>query len=631
MSQIQATTALMKNQKAAQALADQSQFQALQTADGCALFLGIGSTDVLFVMREQASTTAGWVPLDMTSGIGALLPGRTVKAKSFAASQDRASGDIVLAQIVNTAEDGQDHLFVATGLSHDPAASWLDVATPPTWTALPYDDSAHPTAALNLGFIKLASYQDTTAVPSLVAGVVQSQTGYIVNYLVNLSPADSEQAWNVYPTNESFDTLYGLEIGRSANASYWGLYELYTLSDETSLTFTPSRTAYGSGSPVTTKLSPPAGASAIATTPADTTGHTNLYVAAGGAIWLFPPAQQNHYGEPVQIISSSLIAGVDTLQVCISDSQAVLWARTGSGTVLCARCPADQQASATSWSTPVPIALNAEQVASMLDLTTQSSTLFVHSSGQTLQKLTQDPVTTLWRELTILLPALSPNDVYETYTHTAHVQLVDSNGLATSQTTLNITASSPVTVYINDVYSRLSDTAPLQVVTTQSGTVTIVQETQDLGGVSYNLIQDDGTTVIVNPAADLLGKLAKVQAGKDLDGTVTDELGVVTSIVPCAVTPAQKDAVATTVSQFVSYANSLPTDGSLAATARLHTAETALRSTPSASFGLSFANNDIQAITDAGDLTRRWRPCAAISSTGSSKRPKRSISSWFRL
>jgi hypothetical protein len=205
---------------------------------------------------------------------------------------------------------------------------------------------------------------------------------------------------------------------------------------------------YGQGPVVVTSLTPPAGASAIATLAADSEGHTNLYVAGDGAISLFVPAQQSNTGSPVAIISNSLISGVDFLEVNVVGQQVTLWARNASGILFYSRCATDQQTTPSAWSAPIPIAENAEQVASLLNVQTQSRAVFVHSSGQSLIKLTQDPVTTQWWSQSLLLPTLDVNDVFECYTFTTQINVVDENNLPLANATLSATATSPVNLYV---------------------------------------------------------------------------------------------------------------------------------------------------------------------------------------
>jgi hypothetical protein len=598
----QVSTELMKNQKAAQVLSDQSEFDALQTSDGNALFFGISDTAILYVTQEQQSVTTGWTPVDLTTELSALLPGLTVSAKTFAVSQSASTGEIVVAQVVHTAEDDQDHLFVLGGLSYAPGAAWLASSENRTWVPRAYDDTANPLDPVALSYVRLESSQDTQLVPYLVAGVVARQTSYVSNYLVSLDPGVTTGVWQQYVTAENYTQLLGMAMGMPQSSLVFGLYELYTLSGNTSLTFTPSGSLYGPGPVVVTKLDPPSGASAIAVLPVDAEGHTNLYVAAEGSIHLFVPAQQTNTGTSVAVITDALVTGVDLVEVNVVGDLVTLWARNGDGTVFYSRCTVEGQADPAAWSAPIPIGQGADQVASSLNLVTGASSLFLHTSGENLQQLTQDPVTTQWSSRPLLLPPLATDDVYEAYTFTTHVNVLDASSMAAAASPVTITATSPVAVYLNDVYTTLTDATPLTVAATDVGTVTIVQQTETLGAVCYALVADDGTTATINPMSGPLATLSGVTTGSDLDVTVTDELGNTAPLVPAAVTPAQQDAVAQCVQQFAQVAQSLPSDGSVSgATAYRPAAPTELGG--GGAFGLSFADADVQFITEVGDVT----------------------------
>ena len=73
----------------------------------------------------------------------------------------------------------------------------------------------------------------------------------------------------------------------------------------------------------------------------------------------------------------------------------------------------------------------------------------------------------------VLLPALSIDDVCEFYTYTTRVAVVDENQLPLVGQQFTITSASPCGVYIEDVYM--------------------------LGAICFNLAQGDGLLVNVNP------------------------------------------------------------------------------------------------------------------------------------
>ena len=133
-----------------------------------------------------------------------------------------------------------------------------------------------------------------------------------------------------------------------------------------------------------------------------------------------------------------------------------------------------------------------------------------------------------------------------------------------STTGFALTSSSPCSVYIDNVYVKLSPTIPLQLTADMQGTLTIVQQTRSLGAVCYNLVQGDGSTLSVNPMSIPLGRMGNVQTGADLQvQQIPDEHGNTTSLVPAGIPPSNVDAVAHGIHQFVQASATLPQNGSL--------------------------------------------------------------------
>lgn len=604
MYKLQISTELMKNQKAAQALSVQSRFDALQTADGRALFFSVGDDNLFYLSAEQEGAQTGWSPVNLTADLGASFPGQTVTAKTFAASQDSQSGNILIAQAAHVAEENADHLYLLTGLPDATGAAWLSSASARPWLARPYDDETRPLAALDIAYVNVTPHQNQTRAPYVVVGLRDPQTSFIQNYLVNTDPAVTSGVWKQHQTAENYDQLLGMSVGRLGNLFSSGLYELYTLGGETALTFTPFVGLFNAP-PVPTSLTPPAGASSIATLPVDPAGHTNLYVAGAGAIYLFTPADQSGSAAGAQIVANDLINGVKDLQAHVFGGQVVLWGHNNQGQVFYTRCPLAAQGDPASWSCPVPIEQGVVQMASVLNRQTQANELYVHTGRQQVVRLTQDPATTEWRSQGILLPSLNPDDVIEFYTYTTHVSVTDENNLPLPNTAFNLTTTAGArTVYLNNSYVTLSTDAPVEAQSDATGVVTLVQETATLGASCYNLVQGDGTTVNVNPMSAVLTKMKGVQSGTDLSNIkVKDEQGQSSPLVnTCAtpqqsgcVTPAQCDATASGIGQFVQISSTLPQDGSVKHTAA---ALAACRRTfdPATDqvWGMSFAGGDVR-------------------------------------
>lgn len=586
-------TTLMKNQKAAQVLSDQSQFSVLQTSLGQSLFFSIGDDSILYLSAEQDNVKTGWTPVDLTTELATQFQGKTVAAKLFAVAQDSASGAIAIAQVVHVAEDGADFLFAMTGLSNAPDAAWIASATDRSWIARPYDDATLPVAAPDIGYIHLA-----TRGP-MVVGLKNQATGYFQNYKVQLDPTVTQGVWQAYMTAEDFDQPPSMVLGKPKAAMFGGVYQLASLAGEQSLTFTPLKARFQT--PTVTAFAVPSGASAIATLQVDSSGDTDLFIAGDQAILMLSAAAQTNFAQAATIISDPMISGVTDLKVHASDDWVILWGRSsGQGQVFYTRCPAGQQADPSAWSVPVSIQATSVQVASMLDGASGGNLLYVHLEGNELLQLKQDPVTTQWRTRSILLPHLAYTDMVERYTYTTHITVLDANNLAIGGQGFSITSTSPCAVYVNDLYTTLSNTDALTLTADAAGTVSIVQETQSLGAVCYNLVAGDGSTVNINPMQSSLAVMQGIKSGADLSAvTVTDEQGNQAPLVPSSVSDDDKDNAAKAIGQLVAAGAVLPVDGSVAPTPS--SARRAAGGHAGPSWGLSFTDGRLRYIEAGPD------------------------------
>ena len=134
-----------------------------------------------------------------------------------------------------------------------------------------------------------------------------------------------------------------------------------------------------------------------------------------------------------------------------------------------------------------------------------------------------------------------------------------------------VTSTSPVSVYLNDVYHRLSHDQPVQVQTDTTGVLTIVQETQAVAGVSYELqLTTTGEAVAINPLTNAMTRLSAIQDGPSLDAvTVPNGDGTCSKLLPASVTDDQKAAVASSIQRLATIGAQLasPAPGSSLPTA----------------------------------------------------------------
>lgn len=185
-------------------------------------------------------------------------------------------------------------------------------------------------------------------------------------------------------------------------------------------------------------------------------------------------------------------------------------------------------------------------------------------------QLTQDPVTGVWNQSNITLPATDVNNIikYNSFITQAWVNSVVPTDL--KQTKLSVLTTSPIGVLINDFYYSLHLTIPVLLDLTQAQSFSIVQSSTNTLAIRYqlDLLQNKTKlldTVKVDPAAKLKLKLASIQSRSDLDNAKIKRADrSVVSLVPSEISSEDRGAVAATLKQFSEVTAKLPDDGSRA-------------------------------------------------------------------
>jgi hypothetical protein len=246
-------------------------------------------------------------------------------------------------------------------------------------------------------------------------------------------------------------------------------------------------------------------------------------------------------------------------------------------------CPAGSESDPAAWSTPVPLVSGVEEFAFFINIGAGNNVLFAQLDGQDLVQLTQDPVTTDWFQRRILLPSTSADDIAVYNSFTTHVQITDDNGVAAPNIAVGVTATSPVSAYLNDIYYHLSPTVPVNTTTDATGVLTVVQETQSLAAICFQVVLTATPAVVanVNPMTNAVAKLSTIKTGTDLAKVqVTNEDGSQQLLVPSTVSSDDVDAAAQSLKQFVSINAGLPQDGSRQSTSAVSAAAAASTTVP---------------------------------------------------
>src|SRR6185437_4617900 len=483
---------LMKNRKHAVVMAPDRAFDVLQTPAGDALFFSVGTDGVFYLTREVSQTATGWNRIDLSTALSATHGGVPVTAKSFAVAQNAGTRAVDMALVVTVG--GQDFLYLS--LSHDNTdAGW---ATPPGWTAVPFDAGTAP-APLTIADVFVANVGGAETIFADLIRTPGDPLRLLDRYYI--TPGSGQQ-WNLHKL--AADLAAGSIascLGQRADDPVPGIYTFGAIGGRQELIFTPQYNFFRPAAPPSpARLTLPAGASAIASA-LDATGASCLFVAATGGLSVFTPGNQHDQSAPVQVVPGGAFAGAAVLAAATDGGRTAVWGLNPQGQLCYAACAAGSEGDPAAWSQPVPLVTAAEQFAFFLNLDAGTNVLFAHVDDTKLVRLTQDPVTTGWSQRNILLPPIAPDDMVEQDTFTTHIQVTDDNRVAVPGASLAVTATSPVSVYLNDVYHQLSPSVPVQVSTDPAGVLTVVQETATLAGACFRVALTDpqGVVADVNP------------------------------------------------------------------------------------------------------------------------------------
>jgi len=560
-AKIKVDSKLMENQKQAQVMQAGKTFQALQTAEGHALFFSVGSDDVLHLTRQVPGDVAGWVETNLSASIGKFA------VKTFVVSQNLTTNLIDIVVAVKGA--GEDEIYTALDIENTDE-SWT---RPIPFVKRPYDNNNMSVPKLVIAGLYTA--QTSGSNYTMVDIIEDPQSANQFTYRFMLDPkkkSGNDYVWvrNPLAGNVSASSPIKCSVGRKSGQKIDGVYTLGAIDNSPQLLYTP---VYNVGSkyisPAPTRLTMPDGARALAVSLIEK-NLTNLYVAAKGRLYFFKSVQ-NDSDSGVPILENSLFNDVAGLHINTDDNYVYVWGLNDRGQIFYTRCPRGQETNTGAWSLPVPIMRNVTQIATYLNKSHSGNVIFAYTSGSELIELTQDPITTLWNKRKIVLPATDINAVLHFKTFTSHVNVSDENNKAVANVNVAISSVSPISVYINNKFEILSPDTPVDVKTDATGVITIIQETDTISAVCYKLKADSSPDIVdVNPMTAMIEKMSEVNTGNGLrDVVVTNADGSSKPLLPADVSAESADNSTELVKNFVAMSKQLPQDGSRDA-ARVH-------------------------------------------------------------
>jgi hypothetical protein len=547
---------LMHNQKHADVMAPTANFEALQSLDGDALYFSIGSDGVFYLTREVAGARTGWSRIDLSSGLSSHHHGAKIAARCFDVSRNGVTGKIDIALAITV--EGVDHLYISYGNENTDDAWSRGV----TFVETPYDDTL---AAPALEIADLYLFQSPLGEYLVVDALLDSSNDplkRISRYFV--SPQDS-QKWRRHLLGEELSAgSVDSSLGSRPGDDVPGIYNFGKFADVPQLFYAPLYDDVDKDvAPNPVRFDLPQGAAAFAVaTPADDGqgGGSRVFVAAGGKLYYYAPNATSAH----PIVKSQRLTGAVMLRAACGRRTTAVWGINQQGELFYTACRAGDELRPNAWSQPVPLCADVERIGAYLDQSAESHVIFAHISGRDLLQLSQDPVTSQWSTRRILLPSTDAADLVDYVSFTTHMRLVDDNNVGVPHSQLFIRSTSPVSVYVNDAYHRLSPEVAIQIESNESGGVTIVQETQGLTASGYHVqLGDSGEVFDVNPLSTVIGRIDGVKSGADLaKATAPTGDGARKPVVGGDIDGRRLDAAAQGLQQLKAAAAAMPKDGS---------------------------------------------------------------------
>ncbi|KAI0413451.1 hypothetical protein F5X98DRAFT_390762 [Xylaria grammica] len=508
---------MMENYAPGQLVSPTERFEALQAANGLSLLFSIDTSGALRVIREQSGkANIGWVVGDLSSSlIASQFPGASnVTVDTFDASQSALDGTISLALAVQ--DSTTDWLFISLGNSSSDT-SWT---SRPSWTRVNFDAVAENPAGIAITNIMFT--ETTSGLQYIVVDIdrLGGSSKNIARYHVD--PAKSTGRYWVkadVPVDIEGGS-YQSCVGQVRNGYVDGVYTSGQTAGEAQLVYSPIENVFGEGPPLPRRLGLPGGVlpSSIATArysdPAsEFYTFTDLFAISGTTLYRFAPDAQQDSATGQPLVTSDVLSGTDQLFAMTQSGVTTLWGTNSSNEVFYVSCQTSQLSQPGSWSAVIPVLSGVEHISPYTNKIDGGNTIFASGNGK-FWRLTQASRTNakVWRsqEIAIAAPADVKPVAFNSYTTT--IVINDDEQLPAADVTLELSADSSTPFYINGLYYVVGPT-PVKVPTDKSGTLTIVEASDDLNAAVLTVaIENDIISYIIDPMNYAFDKIAALNS-----------------------------------------------------------------------------------------------------------------------
>ncbi|MCA9525048.1 MAG: hypothetical protein KC549_01975, partial [Myxococcales bacterium] len=380
----------------------------------------------------------------------------------------------------------------------------------------------------------------------------------VQRFLVD-TDARADGTWQPYAQPQDVRTLLDVKLGRlKLDRVRRGTYTLFeTNGGQLSLQFSSLPDPQTGGPPHTRTLPVPAGATCLGVLADPEAGGCSTLFVGGEGIYVFEADAQGAMGAAASRIpdSSAPFTGLTALAIRQDRHHLSVWALDRSQRLTYTR---GDQAAERAWTLPMVMQTQVAQMATIRSAKRSANELFVaRADNTTIQRLWQDPASSLWTEGRLSLPALLSTREVACYTTVVRFTDADGNPIAGQPVRLN--ASSWTYATVNGFYMTLDADTAVDVATDGTGSVTIIQEVAALSAPIFRFQGDiiQGTLIADPTAAARQRILAMAQ-----DGTLGQKVLPDGRTVAEAIDPSTLAVITEAFSQLGDVTDTLPPDGS---------------------------------------------------------------------
>jgi hypothetical protein len=561
--QITSQSEWMLDQKHAEVMGPGKAFSVIQTSTGTSVFFSIGSDSRLYATREVTSGSTGWTRIDLS----ATLPTSSATVKTFVVAQNPKTLYFDLALVATT--NGSDHLYLSLGNANTDDA-WSQQGL--KWSAIPFDD-AHtkrdPDSIEIDGVYMMvlpAPGKPTGALTCFVdilRGPKSTNSLRLLDRYYITPGASSQWQKHTLAIDLSSGSVSSC-LGRRVKDRVGGIYTLGMIGSKVELLFSPAYNVWDVNTPPSPgRLALPENATAV-TSSLDASGYSHLFVSGRGGIHYFPPDKQLDGAKGSIIIPTALVSGASHITAETAGGITAIYGQSPQGDLFYTSCKAGSEASPDAWSYPMPIVSDIENYAFFVNKKAGNNTVFAHVKERNIKQIIQDPTTGDWASRAILLPSTDVDNIFSFSSFTTRITCQDETGASLANAEVSLKGASPVGVYINGSYRILGPGSDIKASSDASGAITIVQPTQDMAAVCYQVAPaaDMSTYQDVDPGSRIKDRLSAIQSGNQLqEAKVTQADGTVHSLIPSDVSKDDCEAAVTAIKQLMQVSNSLPKTG----------------------------------------------------------------------